>query len=36
MGEPATEMDVMDSAKALRGLDFELKKAMVSDSDELR
>ena len=35
MGEPATEMDLMDSAKALRGLDIGLKKAMASDLDEL-
>ena len=27
MGEPATEMDVMDSAKASRGLDLGLKKS---------
>ena len=26
MGEPATEMDLMDSAKASRGLDLGLKK----------
>ena len=31
MGEPATEMDVMDSAKDSRGLDLGLKKAMASD-----
>ena len=36
MGEPATEMDVMDSAKDLRGLDLGLKKAMASDLDGLR
>ena len=36
MGEPATEMDVMDSAKASRGLDLGLKKAMVSNLDGLR
>ena len=26
MGEPATEIDAMDSAKGSRGLDLELKK----------
>ena len=36
MGEPATEMDVMDSAKASRGLDLWLKKTMASDLDGLR
>jgi hypothetical protein len=36
MGEPATEMDLMDSAKASRGLDLGLKKAMASDLDGLR
>ena len=36
MGEPATEMDVMDSAKDSRGLDLGLKKAMASDLDGLR
>ena len=30
MGEPATEMDLMDSAKASRGLDLGLKNAMAS------
>ena len=29
MGEPATEMNVTDSAKASRGLNLVLKKAMV-------
>ena len=28
MGEPATEIDAMDSAKDSRGLDLGLKKAM--------
>ena len=28
MGEPATEMDLMDSAKASRGLDLGLKNAI--------
>ena len=36
MGEPATEMDLMDSAKGSRGLDHGLKKAMTSDLDGLR
>ena len=36
MGEPATEMDLMDSAKALRGLDLGLKNAMALDLDGLR
>ena len=36
MAEPATEMDLMDSAKALRGLDLGLKKSMASDLDLLR
>ena len=36
MGEPATEMDAMDSAKDLRGLDHGLKKAMASDLNGLR
>ena len=37
MGEPATEMDAMDSAKKdSRGLDLGLKKAMASDLDGLR
>ena len=36
MGEPATEMDVKDSAKDSRGLDLGLKKAMAPDLDELR
>ena len=36
MGEPATEMDLMDSAKASRGLDLGLKYAMASDLDGLR
>ena len=33
MGEPATEMDVMNSAKASRGLGLELKKAIASELD---
>ena len=36
MGEPATEIDTMDSAKDSRGLDLGLKKAMASDLDGLR
>ena len=36
MDEPATEMDLMDSAKASRGLDLGLKNAMASDLDGLR
>ena len=36
MGEPATEMDLMDSAKASRGLDLGLKNAMALDLDGLR
>ena len=36
MGEPATEIDAMDSAKDSRGLDLGLKKAMASDLDGLR
>ena len=36
MGEPATEMDLMDSAKASRGLNLVLKNAMASDLDGLR
>ena len=36
MGEPATEMDLMDSAKASRGLDLGLKNAMDSYLDGLR
>ena len=36
MGEPATEMDAMDSAKDSRGLDCGLEKAMASDLDGLR
>ena len=36
MGEPATEMDLMDSAKASRGLDLGLKNAMVRWSDGFR
>ena len=36
MSELATEMDVMDLDKALRGLDLGLKKAMASDLDGLR
>ena len=36
MGEPATEMDAMNSAKDSRGLDLRLKKAMASDLDGLR
>ena len=36
MGEPATEMDSMDSAKASRGLGLGLKKAMASDKILLR
>ena len=36
MDEPATEMDLMDSAKALRGSNHGLKKAMASDLDGLR
>ena len=36
MGEPAIEMDLMDSAKASRGLDIGLKNAMASDLDGLR
>ena len=35
MGEPATEMESMYSAKALRGLDLGLKKSMASDLDGL-
>ena len=30
MDEPATEMDLMDPAKASRGLDLGLKNAMAS------
>ena len=36
MGEPATEMELKDSAKASRGLDLGLKNAMASDLDGLR
>ena len=36
MGKPATKMDVMESAKASRGVDLRSKKAMASDLDELR
>ena len=36
MGEPATEIDVMGSAKDLRSLDLGLKKAMASDLVGLR
>ena len=36
MGEPATEIDLMDSAKVSRGLDLGLKKAVASDLDGLR
>ena len=36
MGEPATEIDAMDSAKDSRGLDLGCKKAMASDLDGLR
>ena len=36
MGEPATEMDAIDSAKDSRGLDLGLKKAMALDLDGLR
>ena len=36
MGEPATEIDLTDSAKASRGLDLGLKNAMASDLDGLR
>ena len=36
MGEPATEKDLMNSAKASRGLDLGLKNAMASDLDGLR
>ena len=36
MGELATEMDLMDSAKASRSLDLGLKKTMASDLDGLR
>ena len=32
MGEPATEMYVMDSATASRGSDLELKKAIALKS----
>ena len=35
MGEPATEMDLMDPVKVSRGLDFGLKNAMTSDLDGL-
>ena len=33
MGEPATETVPIDSAKAARGLDLGLQKAMASDLD---
>ena len=36
MGESATEMDVMDSAKDSRGLNLGLKKAIASDLDGVR
>ena len=36
MGELATEIDAMDSAKDSRGLDLGLKKAVASDLDGLR
>ena len=35
MGEPATEINLMDSAKASRGLDFRLKNAMQAVVDPL-
>ena len=36
MGEPATDMDVMLSARDSRGSDLGLKNAMASDLDGLR